>query len=101
MSISGDPNSEYAITEVQPREFGAGLFLPRPKSGDIWRRKTRIMELTKAYLINQGLKLNVDFQFGVDFYKNFDPVVKFTPQHESVKTMLMLYWSSLDDRLLG
>lgn len=97
MSISARTKLEYEITEVQPREFGAGLFLPKPLNGKIWDKRTRIMELSKQYLISQGLRLNIDFQFTVDFYSNFDTIVRFTPEHESAKTMLMLYWSGLKE----
>lgn len=105
MSISDSPNDLIEITEVQPRAFGAGLRLPlagNSGTGYLWGRQTKLMELTKAYLTNVcGLKVNVDFEFDVDFYSNFDPIVKFTPEHDSVKSMLILYWSSLDDSLLG
>lgn len=97
MSISDGPNLDYEITEVQPRQFGAGLFLPKPQDGKIWDKRTKIMELSKRFLISQGLRLNVDFMFTVDFYSNFDAIVRFTPEHESAKTMLILYWSSLKE----
>lgn len=99
MLISGSPNVEYEIIEVQPREFGVGLRFPEPRfqdgstrSGYTNKSKTATMEALKSYLTNEmGLRINVDFKFEPD--KDFFPTVRFSPEHDSIRSMLALMWS--------
>lgn len=88
-----DSDIEYVV--IQPREFGAGLRFPKEKIAGTLHgpRVTHTMQYLKYYLTTQGLTLGVDFKFDKDPYGHH--VVRFSPEHESIKSILALQWSEL------
>ena len=93
MSISDnqDDTIYYEVVSYETRKFGDKITLP-VQGRHRYQAKTLAMQHVKELLANMGLKINVDFKLELDQF-NLYPTVRFSPEHEECKTMLLLMWN--------
>ena len=94
MSISDnqDDTIYYEVVSYETRKFGDKITLP-VQGRHRYVAKTLAMQHIKELLANMGLKINVDFKLELDQF-NLYPTVRFSPEHEECKTMLLLMWNN-------
>ena len=76
------------------RRFGDKLTLPLD-GRHRFQARTLAMQSAKDILTKMGLIINIDYSLGLD-HVSWYPVVRFSPEHEDCKTMLMLMWNKTD-----
>jgi hypothetical protein len=94
MSISDnlDDTIHYEVVSyVDERKFGDKITLPLD-GRHRFQARTLAMQHAKELLVKMGLKINVDFKLELDPFNRY-PTVRFSPEHEGAKTMLLLMWS--------
>ncbi len=91
MWISDNQDDILPYESYEARKFGDKITLPS-KGSHRWQAKTLAMQHIKELLAEMGLKINVDFKLELDPF-NLNPTVRFSPEHEECKTMLLLMWS--------
>lgn len=93
MSISDNPDDtiHYEVVSYEARKFGDKITLPLD-GRHRFQAMTLAMQHAKALLAQMGLKINVDFKLELDAFSRY-PTVRFSPEHEECKTMLLLMWS--------
>ena len=94
MSISDnlDDTIHYEVESYEASKFGDKITLP-VQGRHRYVAKTLAMQHIKELLANMGLKINVDFKLELDPF-NLYPTVRFSPEHEECKTMLLLMWNN-------
>lgn len=90
--LTSDSRDDTPIEVItyEARQFGDKLTLPLD-GRHRFQARTLAMENAKDILTKMGLKINIDFKIGLDDVSWY-PVVRFSPEHEECKTMLLLMW---------
>lgn len=91
MSIR-DNLDDISPIEVVSRRFGDKVTLP-VNGRHRFQARTLAMQHAKGLLTQMGLMINVDFKLELDSI-NLYPTVRFAPEHEECKTMLLLMWNT-------